>query len=210
MRRWFPILLMLLGIGNSFSFGQNGSPKTSDRIPPHVQSTDKEIQAFAATCGLKIKRVQSRKAFSSGSGWEVATDLAKPATDVQSDFSNTAEVWRIGNSFVVRLSFSELDVGTEDTDMYCFDSVGKLQVLDQTMIVFPQTEQPPWGLHRSWQRKLDGSFLITPAQFIDEGGKVIERPRLDEDGRSIADSWRQSDSRSMTIEGLKLPKEMFQ
>ena len=214
MRRWLPILALLAGVGSSFSSAfpfhfevqDQGLKPTSFSSP----TTEAAAASLGRECGANLRGIPSLKAFSNGGDWAIVKDLAQAARSAESDFVNTAEAWKIGRAFVVQVAHSELDVGSESTDIYCFDGAGKLEALDSTTMQYPQGEGKPWGIHARWKRRADGAFTrIRPNEFLDQNGKRAKRLKLDDEDRRFADSWGPNDPGILTIEDLKLPKELL-
>ena len=213
MKRWLSVLAVLAGLASSFSIADPVQLQVQDQRIKSTSLSPRMTEATAAwlgrECGVNLRGIASLKAFSSGGDWTIVKDLTQ-ATRAESDFVNTAEAWKIGMAFVVAVTHSELDVGSETTDLYCFNAVGKLQALDSMVMQYPQGAGKPWGIHARWKRRVDGTFTRTgPNEFLDQNGKQAKRPRLNyEEGRS-ADSWGPNNPEILTVKDLKLPKELF-
>lgn len=219
MKRIFSVLILLLGLGSSFSFGQNPKSPVVQRNPLdsyieglRTHSMNDAAAGFTRTCGVKLDEAADRFAFSNNEAgtWKPVDDLPKAYDDIEMDLVGTAEVWKNPAGTVVEIWQAALDVGGFSRNFFCFDKVGRLTAFDAMSFQIPTDDGKPWGMHERWILQKDGTFRAAiPFRFIGLDEKVIPKPKLDQDDEKFAASWGHKPPPIKTLNELKIPKALF-
>jgi hypothetical protein len=215
MKRRLPVLMLLMGLGCSFSSGQpNAISSPLEKYIAFVRThrLDPAAIEFAAACGLRLEGIRARYGFANDDAgtWHVVPDLAKAYDNFQMDNIGTEEVWKIGNQFVIEEWNVELDVGGFQRTLYCFDTDRKLKMIDSTNFQLPVDDGKPWGMHERWIRKADGRFTsVEPQRFIGADEKESPKPKLSKEDQDFAQTWGGIPPKAFDVVEMKLPSELF-
>jgi hypothetical protein len=215
MKRRLPVLILLLWIGSSISFGQ--SAPATDPLARYIagvrtHKADPVALRFAADCGLNLTGIESRYAFANDETgtFHAVKDLAAAYDNVQMDLVGTEEVWKAGTRILVEEWNAELDVGGYARRLYCFDEKQKLQMVDDANFQLPTDDGMPWGMHERWTRRTVGMFAATvPFEFIGLDEKRIPAPKLDKEDQEFARAWGKVAPNAFPVSDLKLPPELL-
>jgi len=185
MKRLFPVLAVLAGLGSSISFTQ--AKHQSDPFNMYLDGLkanqpEAVLVRFAGECGVDVSRIQPRYAIGAGSLLDPVKSLAKGLKQLETDFYSTAEVRRSRERVLVEIWANSDDVGSEVRYYECFLN-GKLVQAEVVNWNVPVDKGDPkaWGYSRRWERAENGELLRTKAEFVDGGERLIPKPRLDAD-----------------------------
>jgi hypothetical protein len=219
MTRWLPVLILMAGLGSSFSFSQNPTPPAPQRSPLdsyieglRAHSMNNAAARFTQICGVKLDEAAVRFAFSNNDAgtWKLVDDLPKAYDNIVMDLVGTAEVWKNPAGTLVETWQAALDVGGFSRSLFCFDKNGRLTALDAINFQIPTDDGKPWGMHVRWVLEKNGAFRATiPFHFIDLDEKPIPKPKLDPDDETFATSWGRKPPPIKNVNELKLPKALF-
>src|SRR5882672_5092962 len=118
MKKWLPVLAVIMGLGIHFSSAQDQSPeKFPDPFDRYLKSVkaanpDPSLRRFAGDCGVDLVKLTPRFAVSVGESWTVVKSLANGLKRLETDFYTTAEVWMDGTRVLVEMWPNSDDVGS--------------------------------------------------------------------------------------------------
>jgi hypothetical protein len=190
MKRLFPVLAVLAGLGSSISFTQvKHQSDPFSRYLTGLKSNQPEatLVRFAGECGVDVSRIQPRYAIGAGSSLEPVKSLAQGLRQLETDFYSTAEVRRSGERVLVEIWANSDDVGSEVRYYECFLN-GKLVQAEVVNWNVPVDKGDPkaWGYSQRWECVGNGKLLRTKTEFVDGGERFIPKPKLDaEDEKSL-------------------------
>jgi hypothetical protein len=188
MRKIFPALAVLLGLGSSVSFAQaqqQADPFNRYLAGIKVNQPEVALVRFASECGVNVSNTSPRFAVGAGSSLTPVRNIAKGLGSLETDFYSTAEVWVGGDRVLLEFWANSDDVGSETRYLKCF-SEGKLmqaEVIDWNVSVSQSPGIHAWGYSRRWERSTNGQLQRTKAEFVDEMERSIPRPMLDEEDK---------------------------
>jgi len=191
MKHWLPVLILLAGLGSSFSFAQVVPSK--DPFARYIAGVktglqEPSLRRFAAECGVDVSKIQSRDAVGPGSSLTPVKNLSKGMQRLDTDFYSTAEVWPAGDLVLVEIWANSDDVGSEARYYKCFVN-RKLMQAELVVWTVPLAQALgviPWGYSRRWERGTGRRMQRTKAEFVNEMEQPISSPKLDaEDEKSL-------------------------
>jgi len=188
MRKLFPALALLAGLGSSISFAQ-GNPQADpfSRYLAGLKANQPEaaLVRFAGECRVDVVNTQPRFAVGPGSSVTEVRSLAQGLRSIDTDFYSTTEVWVGGDQILLEFWANSDDVGSEVRYLKCF-SKGRLMQAEVIVWNVPCAQSPHvhfWGYSRRWERSADGPLQRTNAQFVNGMEQRIPKPKLDEEDR---------------------------
>jgi hypothetical protein len=188
MRKLFPALALLAGLGSSISFAQ-GNPQADpfSRYLTGLKTNQPEaaLVRFAGECGVDVLNTPPRLAVGPGSSVTPVKSIAKGLRSIDTDFYSTAEVWVGGDRVLLEFWAISDDVGSEVRYLKCF-SKGTLMQAEVIVWNVPCAQSQhvhSWGYSRRWERGADGKMQKVKIEFVDGMEQLIAKPKLDEEDR---------------------------
>jgi hypothetical protein len=213
MKRYFPVLAVLLGLGSVISSAQTARPvKNSDPFERYLASVKKQtpedsLRRFAGECGVNTNRVQPKFAVSPGGSWTAVKNLAAGLRSLETDFYTTAQLWKDADRVLVVLWPNSDADGSEIRQYRCYVS-GKLtqaKVIQWEIPMDPDYKGKTWGYARTWKCDAGGKLKQIKAGFVNGLEQTIIRPKLSaEEEKNL--NWTVN-QRSLT--DLKFPARML-
>jgi hypothetical protein len=211
MKNLLPVLIVLAGLGSSFSLGQavrDKDPFSRYKAGVKTRREETSLTNFATQCGVDVLHRQSKFAVTVGGGWSPVKDLAKGIYDTESDFFSTAQVWSQGKAVLVETwDISDTD-GQETRTYSCYENGVSREVatISWSLPVVDDQGAIAWGFMRCWHRDSAGHMQRTTTHFVDEMERPIPKPKLDADEEKSL-NWSPSLG---PLNELKLPHSMLQ
>jgi len=97
MKQVLPVLILIVGIGNSLSSAQDKQQQSPfDHYLAGLKTGQPEpaLQRFAAECGVDIRSRAPRYAQSPSQKWIAVRDLSHALKDQETDFYATVAIWQ--------------------------------------------------------------------------------------------------------------------
>ena len=212
MKRWLPVLVLFAGIGSSISFGQVAQQKDPfSQYLAGIKATSSEpsLMRFAQDCGINIKTVVPRHAVLPDNTWILVKDLAKGIRGIETDFFETATVWKQANRVLVEIWEMQLDVENESRTSYCLDKQ-KIMTVESSDWMLPEAAQngktsPGWGYEQRWKLTEAVKYARTFHGFVDFDGEAITEPKIDDKTRTSL-NWT---PKVRTWDDLELPPALL-
>ena len=188
MKKWLPILVLVAGLGSSFSFGQGSS--SSSPFDRYIQNTragrfEPALERLAAHCGLTLNQARVRFAERPDEVWSPVRRFPTARRDQQTDFFSTAAIWRTENKAVVEIWRMDSEAGDQTRTLYCIHDREILAGEEIHWVSENENEDgsidPAWGYEVRWTVEKGKSFKATHEGFVDKNGKPAAKPKLGSD-----------------------------
>jgi hypothetical protein len=213
MKKLLPVLALLAGLGSSISFAQAAQQK--DPFSQYLagikgNSSAPSLMRIAQDCGVDINTVAPRYAVLPDNNWVLVKDLAKGLHGLETDFYETAALWKQADHVLVEIWEMQLDVGNENRIFYCIDH-RKITAVESTDWMLPEVlendkKKPGWGYEQRWDVTEAGKYKRTFHGFVDFNSEPMAEPKIDEKTRRSL-VWM---PKVRGWEDLKLPSSLLQ
>lgn len=234
MRRFFPVLAILAGLGILISCKHSevkaaqSAQVSSKRISAPVRTgraskkqdpydrylddqkrnvTEPALARFAGECGVDLTLRKSKRAFNAGDKWFPTDDLSKPSDEDGTDFFSTFQVWSDGKRVLVESWDINGSEGEEMRALFCYVE-GAPRVVESVAWDIPVVEgngANAWGYSQRWKQDSTGKLLRSDAHFVNLFEVVIKRQEL---GTEAEESLNWTPNLGPLSE-LKLPASML-
>ncbi|MGA9060706.1 MAG: hypothetical protein WB341_03470 [Terracidiphilus sp.] len=211
MKRWLPVLILVVGLGNSISSTQDQQQRSPfDRYLAGLRANQPEpaFVRFAGECGVDVRAVEPRYAQSPTEKWVLVKDLSNALKDQETDFYATVAVWHVAGRILIEEWGMELDTGTFSRQFVCLHNsrISFFEGVDWTIPVEgASSSNPAWGYQQRWRMGPAGRYEKIWSRFVDVHERPIKEPNLDADTRNGLD-WKWA---AYIWRDLKYPDELL-
>jgi hypothetical protein len=188
MTKSFPVLVLLLGLGSSFSFAHSGQSDSSfDNyiLTTRANRFEPVLSRVASKCGVRLALGDGRFAERPENAWKPVRQLANGRKDQETDFFSTAAVWGSRHRAVVELWWMNSEAGDETRTLYCLHDGAVLQG-EQIEWASPQqqdssSKSPVWAYEVRWKVAQNKLTTSTLERFVDARERPIAKPKYGDD-----------------------------
>jgi len=217
MKNFFPVLVLLAGLGSSVSVAQGNwkvDPFQLYLASLKASPPEPSLLRFADECGVNVRTIVPRYAQSPSENWVLVKDLSKALEDQETDFYATVAVWHAGDGILLEQWGMELDTGNYFRRLSCFQAQ-RIRFLEEVDWSIPPVEDegqraayPAWGFEQHRKVGKNGKLMIVFSSFVDALDQPAKTPKLDaESSKSLKNL--QAAGIVTSWSDLKLPQSLL-
>jgi len=187
MKKWLPVLGVLLVLGECISIAQGTADQSPfDRYLIGVRNGEHEAALLrtATRCGLSLKTANVHNAERPSETWKLVRNLSHARDDQETDFFATVQVWHSHKKILVEEWNMDSEAGDEVRTLYCLQN---RQVIYGEQIEWSSglTEEeekentcPDWAYEVRWEVIQGKFFKSILERFVNEQEKTVPKPKL--------------------------------
>jgi hypothetical protein len=213
MKKWLPILVLVAGLGSSFSFTQvEPSGRIRDPLERSIESIrsnipEPSLKEFAQSCAVEILPPSLKFAKNLGKGWLPASDLVIEPPKSSKELSFLAAVWSKNDWTLLEIWSYSNDLHSEVNTYSCYSNlkVQRVESIEWDWARDKNSGRTDWAHTRWWERDPDGRMKQVRSEFIDKFGQPTPKP-ASHNARSMFLDWTPTFA---PLNELKLPPSLL-